>query len=431
MKLVAVLTLVISLEALALTCDNNFRNFDERYGSLQNAIQLAEKRSEILAGIRSWQKFMGREMSQAQFKRAKMASFLKNTLKFDKPTIAKEALESMSNQVQLAYHIIKKNKALEVEVLEFLKANPLDEKAQKMIQNLYNENLKQAKVVARNIDEYSTAFTILNEMKKGEGIAAKNAEFVLYKLQSQYILDSFFEMTKIVEKETPQVKQVYQILDEFVEADIYHLKLQRRAEAFSALFSISPTETIFKYVDKVLLKVPWMNKTKFREFIGSLEEEKIRYLFFPDIERVVSSEAAVEEKLRLTMNLNVSSHNDFLVTFSRRVDAKETWRDLKKSAEVAEPDFFARMNEAEEKGKKLGELSLWKDNSKAKILTRFVDFAVASAIGGGITYFGLSSPKQEKLQKKSEELTPEEEKELDDSLEVAHQVIETFKQEAD
>lgn len=419
----------ISTSVIAVPCDNNFRLFDERYGNYQNAIKVAEERTEILASIRSWQKFMGREMSQTQFKRAKIASFLKNSLKFDKPTIAKEYLESMSNQVQLAYHIIKKNKVLETELAEILKKNPLDAQSQKLVADLYQENLKQAKIVARHIDEYSQAFTLLNETAKGTDMAAENAKYVLFKLQSQYILDSFFTMAKISEKETPAVKQVYEILDEFIEADIYHLKLQRREEALSALFSISPTETVFKYADKVLLKVPWMNKSKFREFLGSLEEEKIRYLYFPDIERVVSSEAAAEEKLKLAMNLNVSSHNDFLVTFSRRVDAKETWRELKTIAQVAEPEFFARMSAAEEKGQLLGELSLWKDNSKAKILTRFVDFVVASAIGGGIAYFTVGDSQKEELTMKSEQLTPSEEKELDDTLTVAKTVVEEMKKD--
>lgn len=427
MKFLIYISFLVTGFAWANPCDNHFRLFEERYGSYQNAILVAKERTEILASIRSWQKFMGREMSQAQFKKAKIASFLKNSLKFDKPTIAKEYLESMSNQVQLAYHIIKKNKALEVELAEFLKTNPLDEKSQAMIQKLYQENLKQAKVIARHIDEYSTAFTLLQETAKGTGVAAEHAKFVLYKLQSQYILDSFFAMAKITEKETPLVKQVYQILDEFVEADIYHLKLQRREEALTALFSISPTETIFKYADRAILKVPWLNKSKFRQFIGSLEEEKIRYLYFPDIERVVSSEASADEKLKLMMNLNVSTENEFLTTFSRRVDAKETWRELKTIAEETEPEFFARMVAAEEKAKIKGELSLWKDNSKAKILTRFVDFAVASALGGGIAYFGLSDPNKEQLDQKIEQLTPDEDKELDDTLGVAHEAIQEMK----
>ncbi|MFZ4712191.1 MAG: hypothetical protein ACOYL6_00635 [Bacteriovoracaceae bacterium] len=417
-------------------CDPEFKSYVTKYDKFQNAVTLAQERNRLLADIRAWQKFMGREVGQLQYRKAKIESFLKFSLKHDRPQLVKEHFESMSNKVQLAYHIIKKNRQLEEELGALLLKSPnhpdLSSVKQKMA-NIYQENLKQAKVIARHIDEYSTTFTNLEKIAKGSDKSAENAKYVLLKLQSQYILDNFFLEAQIVGKETPTVKDVFAILDEYTEADIYHLKIAKRLEIVSALFSLSPTESFFKYLDKVMLKIPWVNETKFRAFIAEIQDSKLHALYYADIERVLMSESQAEERLDLLMNLAAASDEAFLTTFSRRVDAKDLWKELKTAAAEKDPDFLKTMEEAEKAGKNLSRLTQLKDNTGAKIITRFLDLAMASAITAGTIYYfddqGILKTKPDPKKPGVLPLSKEEEKELDDSLEVASALMEEMKKD--
>lgn len=423
MRFLLLAILFTSLQAYSLPCDDNFRLFQERYGIYKDAMAVAKKRTELLTDIRWWQQSLGKRISITQARRIEIHNILENSLKLDNAKIAVEFLEPVSNRVQLAYHIIKKNKALEAELAEILKTKPLDEKVQKMIQGLYEENLKQARVVARDIDEYAEAFTLLTEKAKGTGAEAEHAKFVLYKLQSQYVLDSFFDVAKITEKETPAVKQIYQILDEFVEADIYHLKLRKRKEVISVIAYFRPSKIIYRSIAKVVAKTPWINETKLRALFEEIGDSEIQMLYSPEIAQLLGSEAETADKLKMMMNLNVSSDDLFIETFYRRLDARDEWKSLKAAAEEAEPEFFARMNKVESSGKIKGELSLFKKNSGIKIMSRFVDFVIASALIGTPFYFGLSESDQEIVNQKAQELTPEEEQELDDTISVVKEVI--------
>lgn len=423
MRFLVLASLFMSLGAFALPCDNNFRLFEERYGIYQDAMTVAKKRTELLSEIRWWQTRLGKRISINQAKRIEIHEVIENSLQVDNFRIAVEYLEPMSNRIQLAYHIIKQNKVVEAELAELLKKNPLDEKAQKMIQDLYEENLKQAKVVARDIEEYAEAMLTLQQKAKGAGAEAEHAKLVLDKLQSQYVLDSFFAAAKIAEKETPMVKQIYQILDEFVEADLYHLKLRKRKEMISVFAYFRPSKILYRAISKVVAKTPWINESKLRALFEEIGDSEIQLLYSPEIAQLIGSEAETIDKFKLMMNINVSSNDLFIETFYRRLDARDLWKEMKTYAQEAEPKFFARMEKVEKSGDIKGELSLFKKNSGVKIMSRFVDFVVASALVGTPLYLGLSDAGQKEVDKKAKELTAEEEKELDDTLSVAKDVI--------
>jgi hypothetical protein len=412
-------------------CDPHIKSYEVKYDQYQNAINLAQERNKLLGEIRSWQKFMGREVGQIQYRKSKIESFLKFSLKHDRPVLAKEHFQAVSNEVQLAYHIIKKNRKLSEELTFLIERNPNHpdiNSLRKTLADIHVENLKQAKTIARKIDEYSATFNTLEAIAKGTDKSAENARWVLDKLQSQYILDNFFKDAQILERETPAVKDLFAILDEFAEADIYHLKLAKRMEMYSALLSISPSESFFRYLDKMMVKVPWINKSKFRAFIAEVQDSRLHALYYSDIERVLMTETIATERLDLLISVASTYDKGFLVTFSRRVDAKDIWKQLKEAAAERDTEFLEQMLKAEEEGKNLSRLSILKDNTTSKIVMRFIDLMFASAIGyGTVSYF-----EDEGIIKSKEavsKLTDLEEKELDDYLELSGQALQEMKKD--
>jgi hypothetical protein len=415
-------------------CDPHLKSYEVKYDRYQNAINLALERNKLLGDIRSWQKFMGREVGQIQYRKFKVESFLKFSLKHDRPILVKEHFEAVSNEVQLAYHIIKKNRKLSEEISFIIERNPNHPDLsvlRKTLSDIHAENLKQAKTIARRIDEYSATFNTLEAIAKGTDKSAENARWVLDKLESQYILENFFKDAQIAERETPRVKDLFAILDEYAEADIYHLKLAKRMEMYSALLSISPSESFFRYVDKMIVKVPWVNKSKFRAFIAEVQDSRVHALYYSDIERVLMSETVASERLDLLINVASTYEKEFLITFSRRIDAKDVWKQLKEAAAERDPDFLSQMTKAEEEGRNLSRLSILKDNTASKIVTRFVDLVFASAITyGTVSYFedqGIVKSKEDV--NSPSKLTENEEKELDEYLQLGGSVIEEMKRE--
>jgi hypothetical protein len=178
----------------------------------------------------------------------------------------------------------------------------------------------------------------------------------------------------------------------------------------------------------MMVKVPWINKSKFRAFIAEVQDSRLHALYYSDIERVLMTETIATERLDLLISVASTYDKGFLVTFSRRVDAKDIWKQLKEAAAERDTEFLEQMVKAEEEGKNLSRLSILKDNTTSKIVMRFIDLMFASAIGyGTVSYF-----EDEGIIKSKEavsKLTDLEEKELDDYLELSGQALQEMKKD--
>ncbi len=427
------LTIFTSVEAQANVCDDQTKSFITQYDEYRDASKLALKRQGLLEDIRKWQNWRRNgELSEALFKRAKMENSIRFGLQFDDAYLVKNKLEAMSNRVQLAYHIVKKNRAMLEEITFWLEKNTAHADRPKMLKQLEElkaENLKHAKIIARDIDEYSAAFTTLNELAIGTDMVALHAKNVIDKLQSHYILDMFFKAAKITEKETPTVLQLYKVLEEYSAAGIYKLRLEKRAEMISTIVSMvpSPAEFILNHADKLMSRFPKLTVNLIRDFVSDIRALGIKRSYLRDIQTVLISEAEGLDQLKLLMLQNAGTKNDeFLQAFSKCIECKDKWNTIKRMAAESDADFFQRMGQAEEKAKNLGEYSLLRDEYKVKLLKRALDFALVSAPIIGLSYFyydnGIAKTVEESEMAKP--LSNEEENQLDELYDATAVVVE-------
>lgn len=155
------------------------------------------------------------------------------------------------------------------------------------------------------------------------------------------------------------------------------------------LLQASTLNKLIKFLhDKFPLK-----KNKLVRIFNLFVDSNARVNHFPGVNDIVRKRSSVEEKYHALREFNTKfDHDEFLITFSRRVDegASENWRRIKEflsqSTDQKHVDFLKRMNDADLKAKALGDLSL---NASSNLPHRLL--VLLAAGGTGAAYFNFDA----------------------------------------
>lgn len=368
--------------------------------------------------IRFYQSITGRTATEKDVRRARIATSVLQSLKFDRKFSTIDALQPLFLKMHLAYHLYLHNERLLGELAghitqlrdgtlapgdfwKWIETNKISETyltraeqkgdlpsalaAAKWLERDFEGHTKRLmKVLSANYDEYEASRSMLEACAKFTDEIGKNAAHVLERLSSDKLLDYLFKKVPISEEHraNPSYAQIKNLIKSTPEMADHRRWWIGTRELFAAILSLSPTDALFYYLDRAASNIPWVNKPRFRAVLQFLQSERAIIIYYPDIQRIIEGSADPEMKLEMLEFLNSPTNDVLLNTFARRLDARKTWHLMKEKAEAREDkSLHEKMLAAEEARKVLGELVLWHHPRVAQGVRSFLDLLVFS--GGG------------------------------------------------
>ena len=344
------------------------------------ALDYIHEKTKLLRQIAWAEKHLGRKISWSEFRRSERIMHLQQALQYDDAYLAYIHIKPLFFETYAGYFGFQ---ALQKELL----SNPLLTSTQK--ESLLIEKNKNAYWVAKNWDLYTGVFSYLEATaKQGSGRIQKNAQTVLDKLSAEYMMGEALKQMGLNQAKTPSLSNLWSVIEVSHEAELQVLREKRNQEFLAIVYAVSsPGKIAIKLgvkLSKLLDKIPGISSLT-KRLTYSLIAEENRYLYYPSIHRVVSTEASLADKARLLALENTGTDNDLLVTFIRRVDLKKTFKEIldatEKEAQKAKDPIYAdllkNINEAKKTAKDLPELSLFGRSNALNIVKRAIDIAIA------------------------------------------------------
>ena len=367
---------------------------------------------------RYYQEVTGRTATEADVRRARIATSTLQSLKFDRQQSTIDALKPLFMEVHLAYHMILHNQRLTAELTELLRklagneadpnlfiewvmTNKISEPyvdravnskdivsmraaAEKLRGALLDHNNRLMKVIAWNYDEYEASRSMLDACTKFEDDIGKRAKAVLARLESDKLFPYLFKHVPFnrAHKRSPAYRDIKELINMSPEMADHRRWWNGNRELFAAILALSPTDAFFHYIDRVAASIPWISHPKFRAVLQFLQSERSIIIYYPDIQRVIQGDGDAGKKLEMLEMLNSPTGDIMVTTFARRLDARKIWEEMKAVAEQrGDKNFHQKMLDAEVARKVLGDLVLWHHPKISLGIRTFMDFLVFSGMG--------------------------------------------------
>jgi hypothetical protein len=380
------------------------------------------KKTELLKAIEYWQDWGKRSMSMSQLKNIGISSSLEESLRIDKPEKTVDYLLPLFFETEQAYFLTEKRMEIRDDLLrllsilrsegdtpaaqlsretiekkfgvEFAGWNTLklmDDKmalVEKFLSKMTDKITETVAQLNSRIEEYEVAKSILLKIASDKNNPqSKDALIILEKLETKNTLDSYGIKIGQENLATPSIDDLYKMVNRNPVGELISIDKMRRLERWTALISRLPDGAIFQVIDFIISKIPRLNRPEIRSFVRSVVDNKKRLVFYPNIDRILSSKGTMKNRLTSLVDMNTSAPGDeLLIIFARRTDAYQTWKDLLEAAKVNSESlvesgkkddfyvtFYDRMLKADAEAKKLGELPPWHVPRQAAMLRTLVD----------------------------------------------------------
>ncbi len=246
-----------------------------------------------------------------------------------------------------------------------------------LIARLKKEIQAQCEILGNHYEEYTMVRELLDKLADETFSTGEHVEKIRVLLQKIGVDENIEKIrfpTLLGNEKRPSLENIQHVLHEHPLALIIRLKHERDAEMKMLLTQLVLQPALWEALWSKAIKLPWIYKTPIVKLLSPFYNTQARALHFPLIHQVILSPLAMEKKIYLLRELNSSIDNDeLLVTFSRRIDeqAEKCWEELKnflsKQTDQQWLDFHKRLLAAEEKGTKLGEISLVYGKSNVRI----------------------------------------------------------------
>jgi hypothetical protein len=246
-----------------------------------------------------------------------------------------------------------------------------------LVARLRKEIKTQCEVLGNHYEEYSMVRELLDKLADETVSTGDHIEKIKVLLQKMGVDENIekIRFSTLLENESrPSLEAIQRVLHSHPLALIIRLKHERNAEMRMLLTQLVLQPALWEALWSKTMKLPWIYKTPIVRLLSPFYNTQARALHFPLIHQVILSPLQMEKKIYLLRELNSSIDNDeLLVTFSRRIDeqAEKCWEELKnfllKQTDPQWQDFHKRLVAAEEKGTKLGEISLVYGRSNVRI----------------------------------------------------------------
>ena len=388
------------------------------YRRYEDPAQFSTKKSQLLQAIERWSQISQRGILMRQMRRIRIKSFLREAFRIDDALSIAENLRPLFFKTQFSYYRYQRN----ARILEKLKNMPLTDAqivrsqleqlksrenydkttiaserdlsaaVAREIRKLESEQISLTIEMARNIDEYSEATLFIEGVKNSSppgSAMSQKAEFILNKLQGKYVVDSFLASIHRPKEKTPTLRKINEIIDREPIAEIRQLEQELTLERWTALVSRLPTAEIHLIMDRVLSKIPVLNKPEIRSFLRLSLDNRDILANYPKIDRLIEGEKKSDQVMWdyiLQQDSNGRGSDSFLLTFARRADTVSVWRSLyehgqKRKSELVErglrtdPEvkFAEKMERINREASTLSPLPPWHHPIKSATLRYLID----------------------------------------------------------
>jgi hypothetical protein len=345
---------------LSAAASNQLPDTFKNYRRYRDPVVFSSKKSELLDSIQRWSQVAQRGILMRQLRRVRIKSFLRDAFKFDDGLAIAEQLRPLFFKVQFSYYrysrinrILEKLRNIPVTDINLMEQKlrelqssektdltaiaqsptPAGRLAQEIFK-LENEKVSLALELAKHIDEYSEATLFLERTKNDSSATPSSrtkAEFILGKLQGKYVVDSFLISIGRSGERTPTLEKLNEVIDREPMAEIRQLEQERTLERWTALVSRLPTSEIHLLTDRLLSKIPLLNKPAIRSFLRLSIDNRDILAHYPKIDRLLEGEKnSPQEMWEYVRNQDAFGQgtDSFLLTFARRADARDTWRQV-------------------------------------------------------------------------------------------------------
>jgi hypothetical protein len=268
--------------------------------------------------------------------------------------------------------------------------------------NLNEVMISYAGKLANIFDEYTVVRKYIDEQ-----IIAGNpkASEVQERLKPSKLLSGCHLCGETSQLLTPNVAAMDVLANKLNIVRVMHLKKRILREKWLTVSSRLPTQYVYQLIDKVLQTVPFLNNSGFRKWLrNSFIDFKDKHRHFPNIDRLIFSQATEANLVDLMADIVGTEGKDFLITFARRVDAQDEWNKLYKfvKANVTEDPrdemniLFKKMDDSWKEAVKRGPMAEWHNPTNSGVMRFVIDLAFyTSGLYVSYNYFTLQEVDEE------------------------------------
>jgi len=257
----------------------------------------------------------------------------------------------------------------------------LKKKIAKDMTNLNEVMLTYALKLADRYDEYSVVRKYIETQ-----IDASNPKAleVQAKLKPSKLLSGCHLCGETSTLLTPSMESMDALANKLNIVRVMHLKKRLVLEKWLTISSRLPTQYVYQMIDKALQTFPFLNDSAFRKWLrNSFIDFKDKHRHFPNIDRLVFSEANEEHLVDLMSDIVGSEGKDFLITFARRVDAQDEWNKIYKfvSENVTQDQrhelniLKKKMDESWKEAIKRGPMAEWHNPTSTGVMRFVIDLS--------------------------------------------------------
>lgn len=245
--------------------------------------------------------------------------------------------------------------------------------------NLNEVMISYAYKLANVFDEYTVVRKYINEQIE---VGNPKALEVQERLKPSKLLSGCHLCGESSQLLTPNVEAMDILANKLNIVRVMHLKKRILRERWLTISSRLPTQYVYQLIDKVLQTTPFLNDSGFRKWLrNSFIDFKDKHRHFPNIDRLIFSEATEENLVDLMADIVGTEGKDFLVTFARRVDAQDEWNKVYKyvKANVTEDSrnemniLFKKMDDSWKEAVKRGPMAEWHNPTNSGVMRFVID----------------------------------------------------------
>ncbi len=382
----------------------------KKYNQYLNDLNYTNRERKMEHSIKNWMEIGERNITIEQMRHHGAFAKIKTSFELDSPYAIATSFEQLFKDVESSYFISLKSMKhvsnLKIALEKIENDSELSSFARDMIET-YNSNhifnsistnqeLEKIKIqlaketqllndlaidetfrLQKNFEQYKVAVEFLEKKLTSNENEKEKASKILEKLNTEDILASCKLCQSTDGLVRPSLLSIDHLLKEARIARIMYLERQRWTEMWVSLSSRLPNKVMYQIIDVALAKIPKLNSSNVRKFFRSkMIDLRDITKHFPNIDRVLFSDAKTEDLVKLILNIeSKAGDSEFLITFARRVDAHDKWNQVYKWLKENTPDnklhqnalLLDKMEKAWVEGNNRGSLPKWHapENSSA------------------------------------------------------------------
>ena len=345
------------------------RKVKDRYGKYRvfskRPDRFATEKETLLKDIEYWSRMANRDIRLSHLRRAQVRSLIEEAIALDHHEALAHQLRPLFYRVQLAFYTFQRfnrvSKGIS-RVIRHIEAGNIQTAINSMkrmrgqenyyfevynhkdpvtaeivpilkqeIYFLENRQIDELLILAKNFDKYSEAKRVLSKKRSPE--LKEKASQVLELLEGMAALENFHSISSssAQPKKLPSLRKIQELFDKHPIVQIIHLRNEKKRERWTSLVSRLSPQQLHELGDLICTKIPWLNTPSIRGYIRFTIDNRDILSYYPNIDRLVNEGRNNTKEMweyLLGQDARDRGMDNFLLTFARRVDVRETWRKL-------------------------------------------------------------------------------------------------------